>query len=183
MKTVILCGGKGTRLAEETEYRPKPLVEIGGKPILWHIMKIYEYHGFKDFVLCLGHKGNMIKDYFINLEYMANSFMLDMGKKKTEILGNHHGLDGKIWFIDTGQNSMTGSRVAKIKQYLGDDEDFFLTYGDGVADVNLNSLYEHNKNSTGKRIIIHDFHMHNQFGIATLRQTEVLIVEFLQANR
>ncbi|MDD5012074.1 MAG: glucose-1-phosphate cytidylyltransferase [Candidatus Nanoarchaeia archaeon] len=145
MKTVILCGGKGTRLKEETEYRPKPLVEIGGKPILWHIMKIYDTQGFNDFVLCLGYKGNMIKDYFLNLKEMSNDFMMDLKNKETETFSNNESLKGKVWFVDTGLNSQTGSRVARIKKYVEKDEDFFLTYGDGVSDVNIQELYEYHK--------------------------------------
>ena len=114
MKTVILCGGKGRRLNQETEYRPKPLVEIGGKPILWHIMKIYSHQGFKDFVLCLGYKGNMIKEYFLNLEEMSNDFLLDLQKKQKYSLSNNEPLEGRISFIDTGLNSMTGARIARM---------------------------------------------------------------------
>ena len=104
MKTVILCGGKGTRLKEETEYKPKPLVEIGGKPILWHIMKIYSQQGFKDFILCLGYKGNMIKDYFLNLREMANDFILDLGSKEISCLNVNDELNGRVCFVDTGLN-------------------------------------------------------------------------------
>jgi glucose-1-phosphate cytidylyltransferase len=145
MKTVILCGGKGRRLDRETEYKPKPLVEIGGKPILWHIMKIYSYQGFQDFILCLGYKGNMIKEYFLNLEEMSNDFVLDLRKKDKFTLSNNNRLDAKVYFIDTGLESMTGARVARIKKYIGKDKDFFLTYGDGLADVDLNKLYQHHK--------------------------------------
>lgn len=145
MKTVILCGGRGTRLAEEAEYRPKPLTEIGGKPILWHIMKIYHHQGFKDFILCLGYKGDMIKEYFLNLDEMSNDFMLDMENKSKRILENNDGLEGRIWFVNTGLESMTGARVARVRKYLDDEEDFFLTYGDGVSDVDLKKLYDHHK--------------------------------------
>lgn len=145
MKTVILCGGRGTRLKEETEYRPKPLVEIGGKPILWHIMKIYNYQGFNDFILCLGYKGSMIKDYFLNIEEMSNDFVMDFKTKKTDTISNNEGLNGKVWFVDTGLNSLTGARIARIKKYIGDDEDFFLTYGDGVSNINLKELYKYHK--------------------------------------
>ncbi len=145
MKTVILCGGKGTRLKEETEYKPKPLVEIGGKPILWHIMKIYSHQGFKDFILCLGYKGNMIKEYFLNLREMSNDFILDLGNKEKMCLNECDELAGRVYFINTGQESMTGLRIAKIKKYIGEDEDFFLTYGDGIADIDLNKLYECHK--------------------------------------
>ncbi len=146
MKTVILCGGKGTRLAEETEYKPKPLVEIGGKPLLWHIMKIYEKQNFKDFILCLGYKGNMIKEFFLNLGEMTNDFVLDLKNCQKISLTDNDVLGGRVYFIDTGLHSLTGARVARIKKYVANDEDFFLTYGDGVGNVNLKKLYEYHKN-------------------------------------
>jgi len=145
MKTVILCGGRGTRLNEETEYRPKPLVEIGGKPILWHIMKIYEDQGFNEFILCLGYKGNMIKEYLLNITEMANDIILDLKNQQRLSLQDNMKLCGKVYLINTGLNTMTGARVARIKKYIGDDEDFFLTYGDGVGNINLGELYEHHK--------------------------------------
>lgn len=145
MKTVILCGGKGRRLKEETEYKPKPLIEIGGKPMLWHIMKIYSHQGFRDFILCLGYKGKMIKEYFLNLKEMSNDFLMDLTTREKIILGDKTHLNGKVFFIDTGLETMTGARVARIKKHIGEDEDFFLTYGDGVANVDLNKLYEYHK--------------------------------------
>ena len=145
MKTVILCGGKGTRLASETEYRPKPLVEVGGKPILWHIMRIFELQGLKDFVLCLGYKGNMIKEYFLNADAMTNDILLDLKNQQRICLTDCSSLGGKVYLIDTGLNSMTGARIAKIKKYIGDDEEFLVTYGDGLANVDLKKLYEHHK--------------------------------------
>lgn len=145
MKTVILCGGKGRRLDRETEYRPKPLVEVGGRPILWHIMKIYSHQGFKDFILCLGYKGNMIKKYFLSLEEMSNDFLLDLRNKQKMSLSSNDALDGKVYFIDTSYDAMTGARIAKIKKYIGEDEDFFVTYGDGVADIDLHKLYQCHK--------------------------------------
>ncbi|MHC4738319.1 MAG: sugar phosphate nucleotidyltransferase [Planctomycetota bacterium] len=145
MKTVILCGGKGRRLDRETEYRPKPLVEVGGRPILWHIMKIYSHQGFKDFILCLGYKGNMIKKYFLSLEEMSNDFLLDLRNKQKMSLSSNDALDGRVYFIDTGYDTMTGARIAKIKKYIGEDGDFFITYGDGVADIDLHKLYQYHK--------------------------------------
>lgn len=167
MKAVILCGGKGTRLKEETEYKPKPLVEIGGKPILWHIMKIYSYQGVKDFVLCLGHKGNQIKDYFLKLEEMSNDFVLDLRKNKIYHLTDEDELDVTIHFVNTGEDSMTGSRIAKIKKYVENDEDFFMTYGDGVADVDICKLYEHHKKN-GKIATLIAVHPEYRFGLVEL---------------
>lgn len=145
MKTVILCGGKGRRLNIETEFKPKPLIEIGGKPILWHIMKIYSHQGFKNFILCLGYKGNMIKEYFLNLEEMSNDFLMNLTNKEKVVLSDNDRLEGNIHFIDTGLEVLTGTRVARIKKYVEEDEDFFLTYGDGVADIDLHRLYEYHK--------------------------------------
>ncbi|MCX6815407.1 MAG: glucose-1-phosphate cytidylyltransferase [Candidatus Aenigmarchaeota archaeon] len=147
MKVAILCGGLGTRLKEETEFRPKPLVEIGGKPILWHIMKIYSYAGFKDFVLCLGYKGDMIKNYFLNYETTENDFTIDFSNKKSITLHNNSNKteDWRITFADTGLNSMTGARVKRIEKFI-DGNEFMLTYGDGVANVNVNDIIKFHRN-------------------------------------
>jgi len=137
MKVVILCGGKGTRLREETEYRPKPMVPIGGRPILWHIMKIYAAHGHTDFILCLGYKGEVIKDWFRNLPWMVSDVTLRLGERQAEF---HTPLEEAGWNVtlaDTGAESMTGARVKRIERYLGGDEEFLLTYGDGVGDVDI----------------------------------------------
>jgi len=180
MKTVILCGGKGTRLKEETEYRPKPLVEIGGKPILWYIMKIYSHQGFKDFILCLGYKGNMIKEYFLNLREMSNDFTLDLVNNKKVYLNKFDELVGNVSFVNTGLNSLTGLRIAKIKKYIGDDEDFFLTYGDGVGDIDLNKLYEHHK-KMGKVATITSVKPPHKFGLIEIN--EGLITKFDEKPR
>lgn len=140
MKVIILCGGLGTRLREETEYKPKPMVEIGGKPILWHIMKIYSFYGFNDFILALGYKGNVIRDYFLNYFYYNNDFTIDLGKKEEiKIYGNHSEKDWKVTLVDTGQDSMTGYRVKLCGKYIT-EERFMLTYGDAVADINISNL-------------------------------------------
>lgn len=146
MKVVILCGGKGERLREETEFKPKPLIEIGGMPILWHIMKIYSHFGYKDFILLLGYKGYMIKDFFLNFEYMSNNFTLNLRnqEKRIDFHKNVKLEDWNITFVDTGLKSMTGSRIAQIES-LVDTEDFFITYGDGVSDVNIEKLYQYHK--------------------------------------
>lgn len=151
MKVVILCGGKGTRLREETEYKPKPLVLIGGKPILWHIMKIYSHYGYNDFVLCLGYKADMIKDYFLRLHESVNDFTLDFNhpKPKTIIHGKNHDQNWKVTFADTGPETKTGGRIARIKKYIT-GSDFFLTYGDGVANIDVKKLYNFHKSK--KRI-------------------------------
>ncbi len=142
MKVVILCGGQGTRLREETEYRPKPLVDIGGRPVLWHIMKLYAHHGLRDFVMCLGYRGNMIKDYFLNYEAMNNDFTMCLGRlHQVAYHGAHHEQDFRVTLADTGLDTMTGGRLRRVRQYLdGDDDTFMLTYGDGVADVDVRKL-------------------------------------------
>lgn len=165
MKTVILCGGRGTRLNEETEFKPKPMVLVGGRPILWHIMKLYSHFGFNDFILCLGYKGEMIKQYFLNYDELAHDFTLslDSGKKKV-IHHNHQTPKWRITFADTGLETETGSRVARIKHYIGNDKEFFLTYGDGVANVDIKKLlaYHHAKK---KIVTVTGIQPTNPFGI------------------
>ena len=125
MKVVILCGGRGARLKEETEFKPKPMIEIGGKPILWHIMKIYATYGFKDFILCLGYKGRKIKEYFLNYEAMNKDFTIHLGRKnKVEFHSNHLENDWNVTLVDTGFNAQTGARIKKIEKYI--DEDVFM---------------------------------------------------------
>lgn len=152
MKTVILCGGQGTRLREETEYRPKPMVDIGGRPILWHIMKHFSNFGHRDFVLCLGYRGQMIKDYFLNYEAMNNDFTLRLGSRaETQYHSAHGEQEFSVTLSDTGVDTMTGGRVKRVARYLAGDE-FFLTYGDGLADVDLDKLLafhrSHNRMAT-----------------------------------
>jgi glucose-1-phosphate cytidylyltransferase len=141
-KVVILCGGMGTRLREETEYRPKPLVEIGGRPVLWHIMKIYSHYGFNNFILCLGYKGAMIKEYFLNYRLMNSDFTLRLNSGNEPEF--HLPLQDEQWtitFADTGTEAQTGARLKRIEHYLEGDH-FMLTYGDGVSDVDISKLWE-----------------------------------------
>src|SRR3989338_9897818 len=143
MKTIILCGGQGTRMREETEYRPKPLVMVGGKPILWHIMKIYAHYGYNEFILALGYKGGMIKEYFLNERALNNNFTLNT--KTGEMEFHNNGFDDfKITFIDTGLENLTGERVRRLKDYI-DEDDFMVTYGDGVADIDIRKLIKFHK--------------------------------------
>jgi glucose-1-phosphate cytidylyltransferase len=154
MKTVILCGGIGYRLKEETEFKPKPMVLIGNKPILWHIMKIYASQGFNEFIIALGYKGDYIKDYFLNQQYFIHDFSLNtksgitvIYKEKTK---NNLIDDFNITFVDTGPNTLAGERILRIKEYISEaDKDFMVTYGDGVGNINLQALLElHKKNKT-----------------------------------
>ncbi len=144
-KVVILCGGRGTRLKGETEVRPKPLIEIGGRPILWHIMKTYAHYGFKDFILCLGYKGEMIKEYFLNYEAMNNDFTIQLSEKnKIDFHSKHLEKDWKVTLVDTGEEVQTGSRIKRIEKYVN-TELFMVTYGDGVADIDINALLLYHK--------------------------------------
>ena len=140
MQVVILCGGLGARLHEETEFRPKPMVEIGGKPILWHIMKIYAHYGFKDFILCLGYKGKMIKEYFYNYEVLNNDFTIELGNQKSIEVHRSHTEEGwRVTLADTGDEALKGARVKRVQRYITSDL-FMVTYGDGVADIDINAL-------------------------------------------
>ena len=139
MKVVILAGGFGTRLSEETDIRPKPMVEIGGKPILWHIMKIYSHYGFNEFVICCGYKAYMIKRYFADYFLYQADMTVDLSNNSMEI-HHSHAEPWKVTLADTGLNTMTGGRLKRIKEYLPDDEPFLMTYGDGVADVDIPAL-------------------------------------------
>jgi len=140
MKVIILCGGMGTRLKEETEFKPKPMVMIGNRPILWHIMKIYASFGHNDFVLCLGYKGEVIKEYFYHYEIMANDFQVTLGYKNSiKIFYNHQEKDWKVTLADTGDKALKGARLKRVQKYV-DSEDFMVTYGDGVADIDIPRL-------------------------------------------
>jgi len=139
MKAVILAGGLGTRISEESHLRPKPMIEIGGRPILWHIMKLFSHYGFNDFVVCLGYRGYMVKEYFANYVLHNADITVDLAKGSVE----YHATKTEPWrvtLVDTGQESMTGGRLKRVASYLEPDEPFFLTYGDGVADVDLAAL-------------------------------------------
>lgn len=172
MKVVILCGGKGTRLREETEYRPKPMVKIGERPILWHIMKIYAYYGFKDFVICLGYKGDMIKEYFLNYEIMNNDFTINMAKQgKLDIHSNNGTEDWKVTLADTGEDAQTGARVKKIEKYI-DGDTFMLTYGDGVARIDIQDLVQfHQKH--GKIGTMTGVHPSSRFGEFSVEENKI----------
>lgn len=144
MKVVILCGGKGTRMREETEYKPKPLVEIGGKPIIWHILKIYSYYGFNDFILCAGYKGNMIKQYFMEMCWRNNDFTLHTkGDNPIEYLQREDD-DWHITIVDTGLETKTAGRLKQVEKYV-DGEEFMFTYGDGVSNVNITELLNYHR--------------------------------------
>jgi glucose-1-phosphate cytidylyltransferase len=171
MKAVILAGGLGTRLAEETGVRPKPMVEIGGRPIIWHIMKTYAHHGITDFVVCLGYKGYMIKEYFANYGLHMSDVTIDMRSGTIDV---HRNLaeDWRICLVDTGDDTMTGGRLKRAMSYLGDDESFCLTYGDGVADVDIGAAIEFHRNH-GKGATVAAVRPSSRFGQLALQDATV----------
>jgi len=161
MKVVILAGGLGTRLMEETEARPKPMVEIGGKPILWHIMKIYEFYGYNDFVLCLGYKQQSIKEYFLNYYLYNSDVTIELEQNKIDVhFSNSESF--KVTLVDTGLTTNTAGRIKRIKKYIG-DEPFMLTYGDGVSDVDINKLVAFHK-SHGRLATLTSIQTPGRFG-------------------
>ena len=170
---VILCGGLGTRLKEETEFKPKPLVEVGGKPILWHIMKLYSHHGFKRFILCLGYKGDKIKEYFVNYEFMNSDFTLELGntKDRLQFHNSHLETGWQITFLQTGEKNMTGSRVMQVEKFIDADR-FMLTYGDGIANVDVQRLLAFHL-SHGKIATITGVRPPSRFGELVLQGSQV----------
>ena len=143
MKVVILAGGYGTRISEESQLKPKPMVNIGEYPILWHIMKLYSYYGFNEFIICLGYKGEVIKEYFANYFLRSSDVTFDFEKNEMQV-HNTKSEPWKVTLIDTGLHTMTGGRIKRIKDYIG-DETFMLTYGDGVSDINVKKLLSFHK--------------------------------------
>ena len=161
MKVLILAGGLGTRLSEETSLKPKPMVEVGGKPILWHIMKIYSHYGLNDFIILTGYKGHIIKDYFINYYTQYSDITVDMSDNSLQIHNTRHE-PWKVTMLYTGQDTMTGGRILYAKPYVGNDT-FMLTYGDGVSDVDINALLEFHK-THGKAITMTSVLPEGKFG-------------------
>lgn len=151
MKAVILAGGLGSRISEESHLRPKPMIEIGGKPILWHIMKMYSHFGINDFIICLGYKGYVIKEYFSNYFLHMSDVTFDMKNNNMEIL-QQYAEPWSVTLIDTGDNTMTGGRLKRVKKYVG-NETFCFTYGDGVADINFSKLISHH-NQSGRQATV-----------------------------
>lgn len=145
MKVVILAGGLGTRLAEETDVRPKPMVEIGGKPVLWHIMKIYSHYGFNEFIICLGYKGFFIKEYFANYFLHQTDLTIDLADNSQQVHSNFSE-NWKITLVDTGLNTLTGGRIKRVQKYIG-NQPFFLTYGDGLSNINIAELLNNHTKS------------------------------------
>lgn len=173
MKAVILAGGFGTRISEESHLKPKPMIEIGGKPILWHIMKIYSYYGINDFVICLGYKGYYIKEYFAHYFLHESDVTFDFRNNNQQIIHTQHAEPWKVTLVDTGLTTMTGGRVKRIKDYI-DNDTFMLTYGDGVSDVNIAELLKYHKDN-GKIATVTSVQPEGRFGALGLNdKNEVL---------
>ncbi len=177
MKVVILAGGLGTRLSEETVVKPKPMVEIGGMPILWHIMKIYSAHGFNEFVICLGYKGYMVKEYFANYFLHQSDVTIDLSNNQVQI-HDSYAEPWKITLVDTGKDSMTGGRIKRIGHHTG-NEPFLLTYGDGVGDINIRALVDFHR-ANGKACTMTAVQPQGRFGSVDVDATDSRIRSFLE---
>jgi len=162
MKVVILAGGFGTRISEESHLKPKPMIEVGGKPILWHIMKIYSHYGYNDFVICLGYKGYAIKEYFAHYFLHESDVTFDFTNNNKQIIHHAHAEPWKVTLVNTGLDTMTGGRLKRVKEYIG-DESFMFTYGDGVSDVNIKELVEYHK-AHGKQATVTTIQPSGRFG-------------------
>ena len=164
MKVVILCGGQGTRIRDVSEVLPKPMLPIGSRPILWHIMKIYAHYGFKDFILCLGYKGWLVKEFFLNYHAQTSDVTLTLGNRQSiEYHGQSHEADWKITLVDTGEDSQTARRIWMVREFLNGDQNFCVTYGDGVADVNIKALIDSHKKS-GQTVTLTGVQPSGRFG-------------------
>lgn len=177
MKAVILAGGFGTRISEESGVRPKPMVEVGGKPILWHIMKIYSAYGINEFIICCGYKGNIIKEYFSNYALVNCDITFDMRRNSMEIHKNSTE-DWRVTVVDTGNNVMTGGRIKRVRKYIG-DETFCLTYGDGLSDVNIAESIEFHK-AHGRLATLVGVQQPGRFGAFTLNGQDSQIHHFAE---
>lgn len=162
MKVVLLCGGLGTRISEESHLKPKPMIEIGGRPIVWHIMKLFSHYGFNDFILCLGYKGYVVKEYFANYVLHNADLTVDLAKGSVEYHATNHE-PWRVTLVDTGADSMTGGRLKRVAQYLDPNEPFFMSYGDGVADIDLQALLEFHK-AHGKQATVSAVSPPGRFG-------------------
>jgi glucose-1-phosphate cytidylyltransferase len=180
MKAVLLAGGFGTRISEESGIRPKPMVEIGGKPILWHIMKIYSHYGIKDFIICIGYKGNIVKDFFANYFLYQSDVTFDLKYNTMSIL-NNQSEDWKVTLVDTGLKTMTGGRLKRVKSYLG-KETFCMSYGDGVSNVNIDELvkFHNEQNSIATLTAVQE---PGRFGTISLKANETKVINFREKQR
>ncbi len=171
MKVVLLAGGFGTRISEESFIKPKPMIEIGERPILWHIMKLYSYYGHNEFIICAGYKQHIIKEWFSNYFLHSSDITFDFTKENRIIVHNQHTEPWKVTVVDTGLNTMTGGRIKRIQEYI-EDAPFFLTYGDGVSDVNLDKLLNFHKNH-GKMVTLTGVRPEGRFGVLDIKNNVV----------
>lgn len=172
MKVVLLAGGFGTRISEESHLKPKPMIEIGGKPILWHIMKTYSHYGFDEFVICCGYKQHVIKEYFADYYLHMSDVTFDFKNNNDMIVHNNFAEPWKVTLVDTGLNTMTGGRIKRIEQYVG-NEDFMLTYGDGVSDVNISELLQFHKKH-GKIVTMTAVTVGQRFGVLDINENGLI---------
>ena len=172
MKAVILAGGLGTRISEETTTKPKPMIEIGGMPILWHIMKIYSHYGINEFIICCGYKGYLIKEYFANYFLHQSDVTFNMINNEIKI-HQERAEPWKVTLVDTGENTMTGGRIKRVKEYLDENEDFCLTYGDGLSNINIKELVNFHKNH-GKIATISSVYPPGRFGALEIKDSQVI---------
>ncbi|MCM3571056.1 glucose-1-phosphate cytidylyltransferase [Neobacillus mesonae] len=175
MKVVILAGGYGTRISEESHLKPKPMIHIGDKPILWHIMKIYSHYGYNDFVICLGYKGHVIKEYFSNYYLYESDVTFDFKNQNQVNIHRRSAEPWRVTLVDTGKDSLTGGRVKRIQKYIGDNP-FMLTYGDGVSDINIPQLVNFHK-SHGKKATVTAVQPSGRFGAMSIGE-DGLVVDF-----
>ena len=175
MKAVLLAGGFGTRISEESGIRPKPMVEIGGKPIIWHIMKIYSHYGIKEFIICIGYKGYIIKEFFANYFLYQSDVTFDLKQNSVSVL-NHKTEDWKVTLIDTGLRTMTGGRLKRVEKYIG-NETFCMTYGDGVSDIKIDELvhFHHMQDSIATLTAVQE---PGRFGILSLKSDQTKVTSF-----
>ena len=171
MKAVILAGGLGTRISEESDLKPKPMIEIGGKPILWHIMKTYSHHGINDFIICCGYKGYVIKEYFANYFLHMSDVTFDMQRNKMEV-HQRHAEPWRVTLVDTGEDTMTGGRLKRVGPYLQGEEVFCLTYGDGVSNINISKLVEFHKKH-GKDATLTSVSLPGRFGALDIHDNQI----------
>ncbi len=180
MKAVILAGGKGSRISEESRFKPKPLVEIGGRPILWHIMKHYSFYGVNEFIICCGYKGHLIKEYFVNYNNTGRVSSYDLGGVNSSCSKGEENF--KVTLVDTGLETLTAGRLQKVRQYLDGEEEFFLTYGDGVSDVNLDELLKFH-HDYGKCVTITTYPKEERFGRLKLKENQTEVASFNEKTK
>lgn len=179
MKVVILAGGLGTRISEESYLRPKPMIEIGGSPILWHIMKIYSSYGFHEFVICLGYKGYMIKEYFADYYLHTSDVTFDFTNHNRMTIHNNVSEPWKVTLVDTGLNAQTGARIKRIQKYIG-DEPFMLTYGDGVSDIDIPRLLEYHRKNPHTVVTMTAIQPGGRFGVLDINHESNTITRFVE---